>query len=869
MTRGIISALASFDADRALAVATSLNTAVRREEALLIAIDAILENQPDAADLESVHGACKRLRTHEAVDHVTAAIAEYLTKRHSAQDTELIEPTFELFSDSLLSVSDPIERCRVLCLLYGLTATGDYKVVSDVRDRLSEIIETAVNDLEPGTSRIDAGFRVARSLAEHHPEDAKRYLTDAESIRRNTTLSSSSAEWTFQACLRLAIRAFAGQLGHGFDAKDDIARIRRRIENLSSTSLRAHLWSELAMHLYLQEHSDDGDRIVSEHVIPLLSSMPDGQTKQDTIVAISPALYRNQRTTRSIYFDCLNTHQLDSALMECATFILEQHIPSDPYENDDTGYSISYTDAINVVELASAIKQDGLVYVLIVALADTLTSHRFSTRFSEQQRTDIVLKVRELSNTKFPDQDNIWHDGYAIATDAQILRIERQSGRCWDDVLNRARQIPNRSDRAFVLATIAKVLPSRESGRRDGIFDEAIQVTNSIPCSYDRLSRLSDLADMMARKSKDLARKCLRSAMSAFRRTADDADQNVFRRLIDTAFKIDPDFAASLVSIADDDPARKVARHDLGRRLETLKSRQAIIDGPMAWDHAREEEFDLSYSAWLALGSLNSGRAHPAALDRLRPALQAAGRYSLRRAYPILAWVIENAVQLLGGTAKSRAGIREVFEGAMRATELAEVAGSSASVAVRSDTLLLSAPLSQQSIVVQVGERDRAIEFIEEWLSRAAEEFVYICDQYFGPQQVDLLKVIQSVVPGVEVAVLTSHRCQEENKVKSLSEAYRSGWQSISDQRPPMVEIVVVGLEGSGMSPIHDRCILTKEGGISLGTSWNSLGERQDSIISVLSEGGVPAYFQRVTQYIRERRRVHGMERLSYETVTL
>ena len=869
VTSGIIGALASFDVDRALAVATSLNTAARREQALLIAIDAILENEPDTSGLRSVYGACARLRTPEGLDHVTAAIAEYLTQRHSAHDKALIESTFELFGDLFFSVSDSIERCRVLCLLYGLTETGDYKGVSGFRDRLPEMIKTAIDELEPGTSRIDAGFRVARSIADHHPEDAKIYLTDAESMRKNTTLSSSSAEWTSQACLRLAIRAFAGQLGHGFDAKDDIARIRSRIENLSSTFLRANLWGELAMHLYLQEHSDDGDRIVSEQVIPLLSSMPDGPIRQDTIIAIAPALYKNQRTTKSIYFECLSAPQLDSALMACAVFILEQHIPSDPYENDDTGYSISYTDAINVVELASKIKQDGLVYSLIVALADTLSSHGSSTRFSEQQLTDIVLKIRELSNEQFPDQDNIWHDGYIIATDAQILRVERQSGQCWDELIGRARRIPNRSDRAYVLATIAQVLPPRESGRRDEIFDEAIQETNTIPCSYDRLSRLSDLADMMVRKSKTLARKCLRSAMSAFRHTADEADQKVFRRVIDTAFKIDADFAASLVSMADDDPARKVARRDLGRRLETLQSRQAIIDGPMAWNDAREEDFDVSYSAWLALGSLNSGRAHPAALDRLRPALQAAGGYPLRRAYPIIAWVIENAVRLLGGTAKSRAAMREVYEGAMRATELAEVAGASASVAVRSDTLLLSASMSQESLFVEVGQRDHAVEFIQQWLSRAAEEYVYICDQYFGPEEADLLKVIQSVVPGVEVAVLTSRHRQKKNNDKSLLEAYRSGWQSISDQRPPMVEIVVVGLESSDLSPMHDRCILTKGGGISLGTSWNYLGVRQDTTISVLSEGEFSGYFQRMTQFIREKRPVHGMERLSYETVRL
>ena len=869
VTRGIIRALGSFDVDRALAVAVSLNTAARREEALLVAIDAILENRPDPAELKSVRIACKGLRMQESLDHVAAAIAEHLAQRHSAHQTTVIEPAFELFSDLFFSVSDPIERCRVLCLLYGLTETGDYNLLSDSRDRLSEMIDNAVNNLEPGPSRIDVGFRVAGSIAEHHPEDAKKYLTEAESTRKTTTLSSSSAEWTVQACLRLAIRAFAGQLGRGFDAKDDIDRIRQRIENLPSTSLRAHLWGELAMHLYLQEHSDDGDRVVTERIIPLLSSMPEGRIKEDTIVAVSPVLYKNHRTTKSIYLDCLKAQQRDAALMACATFILEQHIPSDPYEDHDTGYSITYPDAVDLVELATEIKRDSLVYVLIVALADTLSSHGFSSRFSQQQKTDITLKIRELSRAKFPDQDNIRHDGYAIATDAQILRIERQSGKCWDELLHRTRDIPNRSDRALVLATIAQVLPPRESGRREEIFDEAIRATNMIPCSYDRLSRLSDLADMMARKSRGLARKCLTSAMSAFRRTADGADHSVFRRVIDTAFKIDADFAASLVSMADDDPARRLARHDLGRRLETLRSRQAIIDGPMAWDQKREGEFDLPYSAWLALGSLNSRRAHPAALDRLRPALRAAGRYSLRTGYPILAWVIENAVRALGGTAKSRAGIREIFEGAMRATELAEIAGASASVAVRSEALLLSSPVGEESIFVQVGERHRAIEFIEQWLSREAERYVYICDQYFGPPEVDLLKLIQSVVPGVEIAVLTSRRCQEQNKVGSLLDAYTSGWQSISDQKPPLVEIVVVGLEGSGKSPIHDRCILTKESGINLGMSWNSLGLKQDSTISVLSEGDVSTYFQRVTQFLREKRRVHGMERLSYETVTM
>ena len=54
--------------------------------------------------------------------------------------------------------------------------------------------------------------------------------------------------------------------------------------------------------------------------------------------------------------------------MLSAKFILERHIPSDPYESHEMGYEITYQEAVDVAELASEISRDNLVYTLIVAL---------------------------------------------------------------------------------------------------------------------------------------------------------------------------------------------------------------------------------------------------------------------------------------------------------------------------------------------------------------------------------------------------------------------------------------------------------------------------------------------------------------------
>ena len=83
-----------------------------------------------------------------------------------------------------------------------------------------------------------------------------------------------------------------------------------------------------------------------------------------------------------------------------------------------------------------------------------------------------------------------------------------------------------------------------------------------------------------------------------------------------------------------------------------------------------------------------------------------------------------------------------------------------------------------------------------------------------------------------KVQILTSKQHHDNEHISSPGSEYLEQWRRISDQEPPDTEIVIVGTESSGKSPIHDRWWLTKGGGLKVGTSFNSLGITQDSTVT-------------------------------------
>jgi hypothetical protein len=69
--------------------------------------------------------------------------------------------------------------------------------------------------------------------------------------------------------------------------------------------------------------------------------------------------------------------------------------------------------------------------------------------------------------------------------------------------------------------------------------------------------------------------------------------------------------------------------------------------------------------------------------------------------------------------------------------------------------------------------------------------------------------------------------------------------------------------------PIHDRWWLTNGGGISMGTSFNSLGITKTSEITILSEEEAIACEKEVDVYLKHEQREYNTERLIYNLFTL
>jgi hypothetical protein len=293
-------------------------------------------------------------------------------------------------------------------------------------------------------------------------------------------------------------------------------------------------------------------------------------------------------------------------------------------------------------------------------------------------------------------------------------------------------------------------------------------------------------------------------------------------------------------------------------------------------DYVAHSQNDLKQSypqaAWRLLGRLNAGRIANRKQEEMRDYLEIASSMPFSDAYPILSWVIGNAVSRFADTDQANSILRPMFEATLLSSQIASRFGDQNSRILR-DTLVRGKGTKSHGevAVIRAGERELALSRLRLWIEQKVEGYLLICDPFFGPGDLEAMKLILEVKPGTKVRVLTSAKHQmQEGVAQPYQESYISYWRTrISDQDPPDTEIVIVGTQTSRDSPIHDRWWLTRAAGLRMGTSFGSLGVGKDSELSEISPDSVPSYEANVNRYIQRETREYNGERLSYTTFTL
>jgi len=582
------------------------------------------------------------------------------------------------------------------------------------------------------------------------------------------------------------------------------------------------------------------------------------------LIVIAPALFVSHKVTAFEKIRNLPVIERDRAYWSVCQYLLFKQPSTEPYEYwSQQGLNVSYEDIIDVCDIADQIDADVYISRIIEWVADTLCARSRRDRYSQQQKADLVRRLEALVNSKLPNPRYIKHNGWKIASLAQIERIKKYSKEVWRRIIDQAKTIPNKSDKSLVLAMVAAAMPSKDVGQRERLFEEIAQQVEQMPDVTDKINQYKAIAYLNS-TNPIFYSKYLRQAMAVAsdKRFLDGIDSQ--RQIIDLAYRIDPDLASSLASLSNNDPARSILKQQIDA-LRTIHDIASQADTEVVEGNSD----DFPQIAWRLLGKLNANRINGLHIERTRPYIERAASMPIRDAYPVLAWVIQNAVIRYANTGQALTLLRPIFEATILGAELtARVALRSAMDGKRlRDVRILETPTNRT--IFGAGERQAALAFLRSWFEQNLGGSLKICDQFFGPEDLELLKLVHSIRPDCRIFVLSSQKHHNDLRLSNPAESYRIHWRYISDQEPPETEIVIIGRSSSKKSPIHDRWWITEGAGLSVGTSFNSLGITQESTIAPLSDEEVMQYEQELDQYLSRRRKDYNEERLEYTIAIL
>jgi hypothetical protein len=867
--RGVLRALAPAQFSFCKSYIKRLNTQMRRNVVAWELLRSLLDSSSSELNSQHLSELVSVIDDEElvamAILSIVARLAE--TGQREVKITELWAPLVS----RAVNIRSLAMRSKACSLAFSALSRAN--CCTSLQSTMRVSTKEAWDSLTDVWERVDLGFELAGTFANCDREEAKRYLSESEAIRKGTMLASAQAGTAYVALLRLAIRACAGLVRKNLVSKEDLSRLSALVANVPSPSKRIGLMAELAIRISANGDANLSKQLVAEHIRPVLVPTLPENSDEELVSEIAPALYVFHKQTALERIQKLCPVMKDRALERICDFLITK-LPFD--EPRDAGpwhaWQMTYEEMVDVLELLPLMSSDSSIFWVLKNVADSADSGIQQATLSREQRLDIGRRVEEVAKSQFPRVSGISHEGYRWVSLARSFRLRNVDGQAWKELIDDADRVPNMSDRAFVLADIACSIPPRFHSLAAELFERARSIASAIPSVVDQLGQYEHIAVCAGRSDSLVARQSIRQAMESVRASLDPDLIPTQRRLVDLAYRFDPEFASSLVSALDDDPAREDRRARLLRKdYKSLETRRKLLESASSSCEDDVSPSVLSREAWRLLGKTHSGRVSTMSLEVMRRRLESVSHLPFHRSYPALAWIVESAVQRFGTTDQARTELIPIFDATLIAAGLcARVAAKAVGVhdGIRR---FAASSVSGRAFPIGPGKRVDALVFIRDWMQEKLRDYVKICDPFFGPDELEIVRLVLNTGTECTVSVLTSRKHQLQSGVpQPWDQSYRDFWRlRISDLEPPETDIVIVGTKSGGELPVHDRWILTRGSGLRLGTSLNSIGKNRYSEISVLSSDEAEELEKIANSYLFREKRDHEGERLQYAVFTL
>lgn len=864
--------IGNYNPQLSLKICSLINTQDRRERGRLLSLDAYLENNLKYVKIDILKVIEDSFEVQLSREASYLSILERFAEAKSLHYNVIQDILY--FTEKLNDFRNPNKR------LYGLIL--EYKIISKNdtwKKRLGKKLEAKIittwQEIEAEWEKVDTGFFICTQLSGLNPEFSKIIFDKSEAVKKGSWIDSELVAYTYTLSLKVIIKAYEGLIKAKQHVRKDYDVLEDLIYRIPSEKRKMTLWSELGFLAYIL--SDDISKdIKNDHILPLLSSIDSKNYELDSLSESLVLLYLHDPQIAEEFIIKTSKLSQNRIYSEVCDFYLTKRSPFEIYENKVQKFKCNFSDIKKAINVAKKLTIDTDLYHNLGQICDAIKDSKKT--INPVQQTQLVEDLEILIEEKFPDSKNIKHDGYKILSKLKVGLIKKHVNpkEYWPALIQEVQKIPNISDSLFIESVMLDEIPFNKindgSQEKAKIFNSIINKLETISVNYEYIQRVIDITESMHNYNPTKWKEVVNKAFSLSGELNGGHEvYNSQRSIIDSMYRLDSRFAKDLMRTLDKNTKNNNIDKLLSDHYKSLEIADKIKNSKEVRDKEIESSKILVKSVVSALRSLNSDMTSPKKIKEITKYLIHGIKLPLHEVFPVYIYYLANCSKKYYES-KSDGKLDNIhiqnFREAVNATNLIQLLSHRRKESELSTRkFFIDTEFSSQKLI-RGGTREEAINFLRDWLMEQVEDFIIIADPYFEKEDLEILKLLMdSCDKDIMIDILGSKGGYEPE----VELEFKNYWKKLSDQIPPFTNVTFCWIpEKNNDTPFHDRWLISKNSGMKLGSSINSLGYNKDTELTILKPTeSLNIKEDTLSEYIRSRKREHNNQRIQYKSFNL
>lgn len=248
-SKRIIQALAKRLPDLAVEFSNSLNTSDRRNEALQGVFNALLDTSDDLLNVQVLEDVLSKITDQDLQDDCIVSGLQRLAR------VEIVDFNIYIAAKNIMNavpaLKDAGQRCQALCFIFQFHDTQGQDIDKILSFDIFSLLSNSYHSIDVLWHKVDIGFQIAQAVTKYSAELGQEYLNSSQRYKRESSLCNSTLAYAYIGCIKLGITAFSGMLSNEIMSDEDLEYLGNLINRLPSSGERAELWSDLAIHHFL------------------------------------------------------------------------------------------------------------------------------------------------------------------------------------------------------------------------------------------------------------------------------------------------------------------------------------------------------------------------------------------------------------------------------------------------------------------------------------------------------------------------------------------------------------------------------------------------------------------------------------------